>query len=114
MGGAMTSSNHEEYKNMVLAFRMTELQNLMVFAGRSKTGRKTDLQVPLPLVQHLFSLSHLKILSLSSTAYKGVPPTPITTRHPRPAAQTSNLQDQHTALLLLLHSRHHLHWQVTK
>ena len=45
MGGAMTSSNHEEYKNMVLAFRMTELQNLMVFAGRSKTGRKTDLQV---------------------------------------------------------------------
>ena len=70
---------------MVLAFRMTELQNLMVFAGRSKTGRKTDLQVTFPLVQHLFSLSHLNILSLSSTAYKGVPPTPITTRHPGPA-----------------------------
>ena len=38
-------SENEKYRNMVDAFRMSELQNLMIFAGRSKAGRKTDLQV---------------------------------------------------------------------
>ena len=42
------SGDHDKYRNMVLAFRMSELQTLMVFAGRSKTGRKTDLQVNVP------------------------------------------------------------------
>lgn len=29
---------------MVLSFRVSELQMLLGFAGRNKTGRKTDLQ----------------------------------------------------------------------
>ena len=37
--------NHEKYKSMVSAFRMSELQALMVFAGKSKAGKKSDLQV---------------------------------------------------------------------
>ena len=44
----MSDNNHEKFRNMVLAFRMSELQTLMVFAGKSKTGRKTDLQVRNP------------------------------------------------------------------
>lgn len=31
-------------QNMVLSFRVSELQMLLGFAGRNKTGRKTDLQ----------------------------------------------------------------------
>ena len=38
-------SENEKYRSMVQAFRMSELQSLMVFAGRSKAGRKSDLQV---------------------------------------------------------------------
>ena len=37
-------SENEKLQNMVLAFRMSELQSLMVFAGKSKAGKKTDLQ----------------------------------------------------------------------
>jgi hypothetical protein len=33
-----------ELKNMVMTFRVSELQMLLGFAGRNKTGRKTDLQ----------------------------------------------------------------------
>ena len=40
-------SENEKLQNMVLAFRMSELQSLMVFAGKSKAGRKTDLQASL-------------------------------------------------------------------
>ena len=40
-------SENEKLRNMVLAFRMSELQCLMVFAGKSKAGRKTDLQASL-------------------------------------------------------------------
>ena len=35
----------EKYRAMVSAFRMSELQALMVFAGKSKAGKKSDLQV---------------------------------------------------------------------
>ena len=38
-------TENEKLQNMVRAFRMSELQSLMVFAGKSKAGRKTDLQV---------------------------------------------------------------------
>ena len=38
-------TENEKLQNMVGAFRMSELQSLMVFAGKSKAGRKTDLQV---------------------------------------------------------------------
>ena len=37
--------DHEKYKSMVSSFRMAELQSLMVFAGKSKAGKKSDLQV---------------------------------------------------------------------
>jgi hypothetical protein len=40
-------SENEKLRNMVLAFRMSELQCLMVFAGKSKAGKKTDLQASL-------------------------------------------------------------------
>ena len=48
-------TENEKLRNMVLAFRMSELQCLMVFAGKSKVGRKTDLQVSLK--QHGFNKS---------------------------------------------------------
>ena len=37
--------DNEKYRSMVSAFRMSELQSLMVFAGKSKAGKKSDLQV---------------------------------------------------------------------
>ena len=37
--------DNEKYKSMVSAFRMSELQSLMSFAGKSKAGKKSDLQV---------------------------------------------------------------------
>lgn len=40
----MSEKQADSAKSMVLAFRMNELQTLMVYAGRSKTGKKTDLQ----------------------------------------------------------------------
>jgi hypothetical protein len=41
----MAAGESAKYVNMVRAFRMSELQTLMAFAGRSKAGRKTELQV---------------------------------------------------------------------
>lgn len=35
----------EVVRSMVCSFRLHELQTLLQFAGRSKAGRKTDLQV---------------------------------------------------------------------
>ena len=37
--------DNDKYKSMVSAFRMSELQSLMSFAGKSKAGKKSDLQV---------------------------------------------------------------------
>ena len=39
--------DNEKYKAMVVSFRMSELQTLMVYAGKSKAGKKSDLQVRL-------------------------------------------------------------------
>ncbi|XP_017775799.1 PREDICTED: E3 SUMO-protein ligase PIAS3-like, partial [Nicrophorus vespilloides] len=38
------SENIDELRNMLVTFRVSELQMLLGFAGRSKTGRKTELQ----------------------------------------------------------------------
>jgi len=58
--------NHEKYKSMVSAFRMSELQALMVFAGKSKAGKKSDLQSrALGLVKLNSSDINLKIQDLS-------------------------------------------------
>ena len=35
----------EVLRSMVKSFRLLELQNLMLFAGKSKLGRKVELQV---------------------------------------------------------------------
>ena len=35
----------EATRSMILSFRLLELQSLLVFAGKSKLGKKTELQV---------------------------------------------------------------------
>jgi len=42
----MAPANEEEaLRNMILTFRVSELQTLLGFAGRNKHGKKTELQV---------------------------------------------------------------------
>jgi len=73
-------SENEKYRSMVQAFRMSELQNLMVFAGRSKAGRKTDLQArAVDLVRLNSSDINLKIKELSSSMYRSLGSTSATT-----------------------------------
>ena len=48
--------DNEKYKAMVVSFRMSELQTLMVYAGKSKAGKKSDLQVRLTNTQLTFNL----------------------------------------------------------
>lgn len=38
------SEQTEELRNMLFSFRVSELQMLLGYAGRNKTGRKTELQ----------------------------------------------------------------------
>ena len=67
------SGDHEIYKNMVLAFRMSDLQTLMVFAGRSKTGRKKDSQARAVELCRLNSVDiSLKIKELSQAMYRSL------------------------------------------
>ena len=40
-----SSSERDAIQSMVLGFRMAELQTLLNFAGKNKSGRKSDLQV---------------------------------------------------------------------
>jgi hypothetical protein len=66
-------SENEQYRSMVQAFRMSELQCLMVFAGRSKAGRKTDLQArAADLVRLNSSDINLKIKELSKNMYRAL------------------------------------------
>ena len=48
--------DNEKYKAMVVSFRMSELQTLMVYAGKSKAGKKSDLQVRLTNTELTFNL----------------------------------------------------------
>ena len=48
--------DNEKYKAMVVSFRMSELQTLMVYAGKSKAGKKSDLQVRLTNTELTFIL----------------------------------------------------------
>jgi len=69
----VSNSENGKYSDMVKAFRMLELQNLMVFAGRSKAGRKNELQArALELVQLKSSDINLKIKELSLSMYKSL------------------------------------------
>lgn len=38
-------SEADTLRSMVLSFRMSELHTLLVYAGKSKSGRKTEIQV---------------------------------------------------------------------
>jgi len=66
----MGSADVAELKQMVLAFRVSELHVLLGFAGRNKSGRKQDLtQRALGLVQKNCSLPvQAKIKELYSTS----------------------------------------------
>jgi len=68
-----TNSDHETYRSMVHALRVSELQDLMVFAGKSKSGRKQDL---LDRAEQLVKLNSAdineKISSLSSAMYQSL------------------------------------------
>ena len=53
----------EKYKSMVSAFRMSELQSLMSFAGKSKAGKKSELQVTRnDNIKYLISVKNVKNL----------------------------------------------------
>ena len=54
----------EKYKSMVSAFRMSELQSLMSFAGKSKAGKKSELQVTrINNIEYLISVKNVKNFS---------------------------------------------------
>lgn len=58
----------EELKNMVLSFRVSELQMLLGFAGRNKSGRKNELQArALELLRLRSNPVQLKIRELYKT-----------------------------------------------
>ena len=48
-------TDYEVIRSMVLNFRLTELQTLLTFAGQSRAGRKSELQVRSSL---FFTLRH--------------------------------------------------------
>ena len=58
--------DNEKYKAMVVSFRMSELQTLMVYAGKSKAGKKSDLQVRLTNTKLTFNLIKLITSTLKS------------------------------------------------
>jgi len=97
-----TNDQFDKLRNMVLAFRMSELQTLMVFAGRSKTGRKQDLQAKaVELCKLNANDINIKIKELNSSMYRSIGPTsssppasysssPSTSSTSRPAPTYSN------------------------
>lgn len=53
------------FQNMILGFRVSELQMLLGFAGRNKSGRKNELQIrALELLQLKSDSIRLKIKEL--------------------------------------------------
>jgi len=73
----MSEKQLDTAKSMVLAFRMNELQTLMVYAGRSKTGKKTDLQNrAIELVRLNSPDINSKIRELSNQMYKSLGTAP--------------------------------------
>ncbi|XP_018575929.1 E3 SUMO-protein ligase PIAS2 [Anoplophora glabripennis] len=74
------SENTDELRNMLITFRVSELQMLLGFAGRNKSGRKNELQQrALELLRVRSHPIHQKIRDLYKTiqqsgALTGVPP----------------------------------------
>jgi hypothetical protein len=69
-------SGTDELKNMLLTFRVSELQMLLGYAGQNKTGRKTELQARAiellknKSIPHLAQI-HAKIRELYKTIQQG-------------------------------------------
>ena len=65
----------EKYKSMVSAFRMSELQSLMSFAGKSKAGKKSELQVTRNNnIEYLISVKNVKNLVTDLQYTNLIPP----------------------------------------
>ncbi|XP_014487438.1 PREDICTED: E3 SUMO-protein ligase PIAS2 isoform X2 [Dinoponera quadriceps] len=64
-------AENEELENMILSFRVSELQMLLGFAGRNKSGRKNELQARALELLHLRShpAIRLKIRELYKTIH---------------------------------------------
>ncbi|CAH1164681.1 unnamed protein product [Phaedon cochleariae] len=72
------SENTDELRNMLVSFRVSELQMLLGFAGRNKTGRKSELQQrALELLRVRSHPIHQKIKDLYKTTQQAgsAPPT---------------------------------------
>ncbi|XP_039291267.1 E3 SUMO-protein ligase PIAS3-like [Nilaparvata lugens] len=81
----------DELKNMVMTFRVSELQMLLGYAGRNKSGRKTELQARAVELLRLKSTPiQLKIKELYKTIQSslgtsqppGEPPTGVMVPQP--------------------------------
>ena len=58
-------------QSLVSAFRMSELQALLAFAGKSKAGKKSELQArAMKLVNKNLSDVNMKIQELSNSMYR--------------------------------------------
>ena len=65
------SSSQQSLLSLVSAFRMSELQSLLMFAGKSKAGKKTELQArAAQLVKLNTSDINIKIQELSNNMYR--------------------------------------------
>nr|CAD7607924.1 unnamed protein product [Timema genevievae] len=72
-------SEADSLKNMVLSFRVSELQMLLGFAGRNKSGRKTELQARAVELLRLRSTPvQMKIKELYKTIQQGNPTEALT------------------------------------
>jgi len=66
MGKPDGDSEDDKYRELVLGFRMIQLQQLLVFAGQTRTGKKVDLQERvLNLLEKRSKTIYLKIKELS-------------------------------------------------
>ncbi|XP_075215538.1 E3 SUMO-protein ligase Su(var)2-10 isoform X2 [Lycorma delicatula] len=66
-------SANDELKNMVMTFRVSELQMLLGFAGRNKSGRKTELQTrALELLRLKSTPIQMKIRELYKSIQQGL------------------------------------------
>lgn len=116
------SDTEDQLKRMVLAFRVSELQTLLGFAGKNKTGRKTELLTrALTLtksrkasitkkIKELFQTIQIEVMSYGGRGNQGggasnphglhsnkVPPLPLNTLAYPPTGVSSQQQRSYTA-----------------
>nr|CAI5835541.1 unnamed protein product [Callosobruchus analis] len=87
------SENIDELRNMLITFRVSELQMLLGFAGRNKSGRKNELQQrALELLRVRSHPIHQKIRDLYKTIQQSGSLTNQPPSSPSPGADLSNAQ----------------------